>query len=269
MNKNIALFIGVNILIIMPKRKAMSSAFYESRSKALRGLVKKFKKKSTVSKLKKDVKSLKKAQGATVAVLNRERDPTPLTKGLANYTHLLGGAGGTSADIRHFFQMAAGDTDGARQGNKILALNFDWRGALECTEFGTTLVRIIITEAQEITGPAAYDILQYYVDDANNPLKVVHSSYARTPQTKFKVLYDQVHKLTKNTTDANGSIVKPVRIYHKFPKGGRAMSYPSSVNASPNIGLVQLWAVYAPTGPARSGSDIPHISWQCRERFSP
>lgn len=228
-----------------------------------------YRKRSKVSKIKKDVKKLKMAMGSQVAVLNRENDPQALTANLATYVHRLGGDGAGAENQRQFFQTAVGDTDGSRSGNKCLGLNFDLKGCLECTQPGSTYVRIILTQAKDGVGPNANDILRYYEEDANHPMKVILSPYTRKPTSKFSVIYDRVHKLELDILNDNANItkMKTFRILQKFSKGGVPLTYSSSSNVPPNNNFIQLWAVYGNTANRSAAGNVPTISWLCRERF--
>ena len=208
------------------------------------------------AKLKKDVKMLKKAMGQQVGIRDTERDLTNLSLTLGDYA--IASVGGS------FFKLVEGDDDENREGKKIRALNFDMRGALHSSSYDDVYIRIIIVSWSDAPGTTG-DILKY--DTATlgvDGMAVINSPYERNPNVPYKLIYDKVHKLHKDTTGTQ-VVSKKFRIFEKLGKDGLEMNYFGSSAADPNCNGLRLYMAYGKGG--TSTTPVPQFELKTRERF--
>lgn len=215
--------------------------------------------KKAVSKLKKDVKLLKKAMGQNVGVQDVERDSTTLSLTLSDYN---------PSTLGSLFALGQGDADDQREGNKIRALNFDIRGALSTAHIGDQFVRIIVVQWSEAPGVAG-DILKYtFATLGADGMAVINSPYARDPTQPYKILYDKVHKLRKDHDSVAAPCTKQFRINCKLGKGkqkdGVEMTYGGTAVSNPINSGIRIFMAYGQFG---STSGVPSFQWKIRERF--
>lgn len=218
----------------------------------------KFRAAKEAHKLKQDVKMLKKAMGQQVGIRDTERDLTTLSLTLGDYA--IATFGGS------FFKLAEGDDDDNREGKKIRAMNFDIRGALSTPHYGDQFVRIIIVSWADAPGSPG-DILKYTTSVLGaDGMAVMNSPYERNPTVPYKLIYDKVHKLSKNHTgNAAATSVKQFRIFKKLGgKDGIEMSYTTASAEDPNLNGLRLYLAY---GQADTNVMEPKFQLKTRERF--
>lgn len=225
----------------------------------LRQRSKRITKQKAVTKLKKDVKALKAAMGQQIGVHDTERDVSALTTTLADYNPSTQGS---------LFALAQGDSDENREGNKIRALNFDIRGALSTTHVGDQYVRIIAVQWGDAPGVAG-DILKYTFSTLGvDGMAVINSPYARDPSQPYKLLYDQVFKLSKTNDNGAAPHTKRFRINVKLGKGrnkdGVEMTYAGTVQSNPILNGIRIFMCYGQVG---TTSPAPTFQLKTRERF--
>ena len=252
----------------MSKRKRVYGATAGAKRSFTMKHYAKQKRSSFESKVKKDIRVLKKGLGQQIGVISRRRSELAIPYTLTDIRSSSTNAG--SGTNTRFFRCTEGDSDFNRDGNHIVPLNVDVRMALKTEASGTTFLRMIMVQWAQLQG-APSDILEY-VSDSQGAYAAINSPYARNPETQPKILFDKVVKITKPSIAADtgtGEFVKLCKLYHSFKKKngatGPQLGYPGPTASAPEKGTVVLYMVAAPTQDPTDPA--PKVEWVSKERF--